>query len=123
MIWATLAYLIILFGDGGLEHYLTDLKGDVKEHVQDKARQELIIDEGKALSGEMETLGKQIDEHFNDLVVVHGEFTSSAADFDEVSAKLKTDQAEAAQLILDARDAMHEQMTKEEWTAIFAKVE
>jgi len=102
-----------------LEFYLTNLKGDVKEHVQDKARQELIIDAGKVLSEDLQTMGKQIDVHFEDLIAVHADFQSIATDLDAATAKLTADQKEVSKLILDARDAMHKQMTKDEWEAVF----
>ena len=119
MIIGTLTLLMLIFGGGGLEFYLTNLKSDVKEHVQDKARQELIIDASEALSSNLQTLGKQIDVHFEDLIVVHADFHSIATDFDAATAQLRADQKEVSQLILDARDAMHKQMTKEEWEAVF----
>ena len=119
MIIGTLTLLMLIFGGGGLEFYLTNLKGDVKEHVQDKARQELILDAGKVLSEDLQTLEKQIDVHFEDLIAVHTDFHSVATDFDAATAQLKADQKEVSQLILDARDAMHKQMTKEEWEAVF----
>lgn len=119
MIIGTLTLLMLIFGGGGLEFYLTNLKGDVKEHVQDKARQELIIDASEALSSNLQTLEKQIDVHFEDLIAVHADFHSIATDFDAATAQLRADQKEVSQLILDARDAMHKQMTKEEWEAVF----
>ena len=123
MIVGTLAILMLLFGGGGLDFYLTNLKGNVKEHVQDKARQELIIDAGDTLSKELQSLGKQIDTHFKDLVVVHADFQSSEKDFDAVAINLMEDQKAASKLVLDARDAMHEQMTKEEWEAVFQELD
>ncbi|OEU64220.1 MAG: hypothetical protein BA867_04750 [Desulfobacterales bacterium S5133MH16] len=119
MIIGTLTLLMLIFGGGGLEFYLTNLKSDVKEHVQDKARQELIIDASEALSSNLQTLEKQIDVHFEDLIAVHTDFHSVATDFDAATAQLKADQKEVSQLILDARDAMHKQMTKDEWEAVF----
>ena len=120
MFWGTLAILIFLFGGGdGLAFYLTNLKGDVKEHVQDKACQEIILDASKALAEDLTALAGEIDDHFEDLAEVHSEYGSVASDFDEVVASLKADQKELSLLVLDARDAMHEQMTKEEWEAVF----
>ena len=124
MIWGTLAILILLFGGGdGLAFYLTNLKSDVKEHVQDKARQEIILDTSKALAKDLAALAGEIDDHFEDLVEVHSEYDSVASDFDEATAQLKADQKELSRLVLDARDVMHEQMTKEEWAAVFAEAE
>ncbi len=124
MIWGTLALLILLFGGGdGLAFYLTNLKGDVKEHVQEKAQQTIILDTSKALAQDLAALAGEIDNHFEDLAEVHGEYDSVASDFDEVVAELKVDQKGFSRLVLDARDIMHEQMTKAEWEAVFAEKE
>ena len=124
MIWGTLAVLTFLFmGGSSLEFYLTNLKSDVKEHVQDKACRKTILDAGKALSKDLRVLGKEVLDHVEDLVEVHSEYDSAAGDFDEVTAALKVDQKKMSRLVLDARDVMHEQMTKEEWNAVFAEKE
>ena len=124
MIVGTLTLLILLFGGGGgLAFYLTNLKGDVKEHVQDKACQEIILDASKALAKDLAALAGEIDDHFEDLAEVHSEYDSAASDFDNVVADLNADQKKLSRLVLDARDAMHEQMTKEEWEAVFAETE
>ena len=124
MIWGTLAILILLFGGGdGLAFYLTNLKGDVKEHVQDTAQQKIIIETSKALSKDLAELAGEIDDHFEDLVEVHSDYDSAESDFDKATAALKADQKELSRLVLDARDVMHDQMTKEEWNAVFAEAE
>ncbi len=124
MLWAALAtYLMMVFGGGGLEFHLTNLKKPVKEHVQDKTCQKEIINESKALAKELQSMGKRVDRDFENFVGVHADFQSLEADFDAAAAKLSEDQAKVAQLSLDARDAMHEQMTKEEWEAVFAKLD
>ena len=124
MFWATLAALTVLFlGGGSLEFYLTNLKSDVKEHVQDKACRKIILDAGKALSKDLKTLEKEVLDHVEDLAEVHSEYDSAASDFDEDVAALKADQKELSRLVLDARETMHEQMTKEEWEAVFAEKE
>jgi hypothetical protein len=119
MIVGTIALLMLLFGGGGLEYYLTNLKSEVKEYVVQKDCQEKIIEASKTLSSELGTLQIEIDAHFKELVEIHAEFRSSAEDFDAVAAKLVVDQKTATALILDARDTMHAQMTEQEWTAVF----
>jgi hypothetical protein len=123
MIVGTLALLMFLFGGGGLEYYLTNLKGDVKEHVASEASQEKIIQASKKLSSELGTLQTEIDDHFKELVEIHADFRSSAEDFDAVAAKLVIDQKAATSFVLDARDTMHEQMTRDEWEAVFRSPE
>lgn len=119
MLIATITALIIIFGGSGLELYLTDLKKPVKEHVQDKARQEVILDASKALSKGLKSLGKEIDKNFDALVETHADYHSTVDDFITVTKSLEENQKQSVKLILDARDAMHEQMSKEEWEAVF----
>lgn len=121
MVGITTATIIILLSGGGADHYLTDLKGPLKEHVPDKERRSEILDAGKALSKDLKPLGKEIDEHFADFVRVHADYHSMETDFDSATARLVADQKKATQLMLDARDAMHEQMTREEWDAVFQR--
>ena len=120
MIVGTLALLMLIFGGGGLEYYLTNLKGNVKEYVVQQENQERIIEASKQLSSDLETLQKDINEHFEDLVQVHADFQSLASDFDTVAENLVSDQNRATKLILDARDAMHAEMIEAEWEAVFA---
>ena len=119
MIIATITVLIIIFGGSGLEFYLTNLKGPVKEHVQDKERQESILDASKALSKTLKQVRKRTDANFGDLIKVHGDYQSADADFVEITDRLLENQQDTISATLDARDAMHEKMTKEEWEAVF----
>jgi hypothetical protein len=124
MVGITTATIIILLSGGGdVEHYLTDLKKDVKKHVDDKTRRKAILDESKALSKELKTLGKQVDDSIEDIARVHVEFGSEEADFQALTSQLVAQQKEASRLILDARDTMHEQMTREVWEAVFKAAE
>lgn len=115
----TAAIIILLSGGGGVEHYLTDLKKEVNKTIEDKDRKKVILNESKALSKELKTLGKEINSHFKDVIQVHADFHATEAAYDAVLKQLVADQNKATALILDARDSMHEQMTKEEWQAVF----
>ena len=124
MIGVTTATIIILLSGGGeVEHSLTGLKKPVKKNIDDKGRQKLILDESKALSKDLKSLGKEIDGHVENFVKVHADFYSTGADFDFVTEQLVADQKQATKRILDARDVMHEQMTRDEWNAVFQSTE
>ena len=121
MLIATIAALMMIFsGGGGLELYLTDLTEPVKANVEEKGCRKEIMGTSKALAKDLVALGKTIETHFDEMVGVHAEYGSVAQDFDVVIAKLVDDQKEASRLILVAREAMHAQMTKPEWEAVFA---
>ena len=124
MLIATIAALIMIFsGGGGLELYLTNLTDPVKANVEEKGCRKEILGTSKALSKDLGSLGETIEAHFDEVVGVHAEYGSTAQDFDVVIAKLVADQKEASRLILDAREALHAQMTKTEWEAVFAPQE
>jgi hypothetical protein len=123
MLIATITVLILIFGGGNLEFYLTNLKKPVKEHVVDKERRDAILEAGKELEKELKGLAKDIEEHFEELIEVHGEYESTTADYLAASAKLKADQNTLAERVLDTRDAMKENMTRAEWEQVFSEVE
>lgn len=120
MLIAIFTVLMLFFGGGSLEFYLTNLKGSVKEQVQDKDRRDAILDTSKALEKDLKVLAKDVEQHFNALVSMHTRFESTSADYDTAAAKLKADQKTLSTLTLGARDAMHKQMTREEWNAVFS---
>jgi hypothetical protein len=119
MLIATITALIIIFGGSGLEFYLTNIKKPVKEYVQDKERQESILDASTVLSKELKVVRKRTDADFGDLVKAHGDYHSTESDFIKVTDRLLENQQETIRATLDARDIMHEQMTREEWESVF----
>lgn len=123
MVAALLAVILLLFMGGGMASQLANIDDQAKEHIADKARREKVIDASKDLNEELETVIKSLDSHFGELVNVNADYASKEADYDAVRARLKADQAAATKAVLDARDKMHEQMTRAEWTAVFTPTE
>ena len=122
MIIGITALCLFLFGGGGgLEFYLTNLKDPVKEHVQDKDRQEVILDASKALGKELTDIQKDVTAGFKAYVKAHADYESAPEDFDQVTDEMIANQLKLAKEVLDARDKMHEQMTADEWRAVFSK--
>lgn len=119
----TAAIIVLLSGGGDLEHYLTDLKKEVKIHVTDKEQRGVILDESKQLAKDLKALGKQIDQHIEDLSRTHANFQALEGDYDQVTANLVSDQKQASKRMLDARDVMHAQMSKAEWEAVFKQTD
>ena len=77
MLIATITALILIFGSGNLEFYLTNLKKPVKEYVVDEVRRDAILEAGKELEEELKGLSKDIEEHFEELIEVHAEYKSA----------------------------------------------
>lgn len=124
MVGITTATIIILLSGGGdVEHYLTDIKKNVKSHVDDTDRRKLILEERKQLSKDLKALGKEVDKHFEALFLAHAAYQSLESDFDAATARLVADQKQTARRMLDARDVMRAQTTEQEWEAIFKVTE
>ena len=123
MLIATITALMLIFGGSSLEFFLINLKKPVKEYVADEDRQDAILDAGKALEEDLKVLTKDVEEHFRALVEVHSVYESTTEDYLAAGAKLKADQNRLTTLVLDARDTMKAQMTREEWEAVFAEPE
>jgi hypothetical protein len=121
MIIALAAIFALLFGGGSLEFYLTNLKGPVKEYVQDKDRQSAVLDASKELGKELKTLQKDVKDQFKDYTDLHADYTSTPADFDAVTDKMVASQLQLSEKVLDARDEIKKNMTAEEWAAVFGK--
>lgn len=122
MIIGLTALFLFLFGGGGsLEFYLTNLKDPVKAHVQNKDHQDTILDASKALSKELKDIQKDVVDGFKSYVKAHADFESTPADFDAVTDEMVANQLKLAKAVLDARAAMHSQMTEAEWNAVFSK--
>ena len=119
MLSALPSLLFMLIGGDSLQFYLVNIEKPVKEAVHDKDRRKTVIDEGEALAENLSSLEEEINRDFEELVEVHARYDSTSADFDAVSAKLLEHQRESVRLILDARDVMHAQMTREEWESVF----
>lgn len=119
MLIATITALILIFGGSNLEFFLTNLKKPVKEYVADADRQDAILDAGKALEKELKELTKDVEDHFNEIVEVHSVYESTTENYLTAGAKLKADQNRLTTLVLDTRDVMKENMTREEWEAVF----
>jgi hypothetical protein len=121
MIIGILAAFMFIFGSGGLEFYLTNLKDPVKAAVQDKQRQEIVLHTSKTLAKDLKALQKDVQKQFEAYVKTHEDYDATPAEFDAITARLVAEQTQLSQLVLDARDTMHKQMTAEEWGAVFKK--
>ena len=120
MLAALAALLAIMFLGGTTNYPLHQVEKTAKKHITDKARLEKVLDTGKQLDKDLKAMDKDLAADFGRLIGVHHAFASTEAEFDAVAATLKEDQQAVAKTLLDARDAMRAQMTKAEWTAVFA---
>ena len=119
MLIALATIFLFMFGGSGLEFYLTNLKGSVKDHVADKDRQEVVIDASKQLGKDLKHIQKDVEKQFDAYVEEHTDYTSEAAAFDAITEQMVGTQQRTSAAVLDARDKMRAQMTADEWKAVF----
>jgi transcription termination factor NusB len=112
---------LLFFGFGGndFEYKMTDLKKPAKEHIEDGTRRDSVIQASKQLGKDAKALKEEVLEHYEQLVKMHYAYESDAADYDVAGALLKEDYRKLIAGVLDTRDELHKNMTKEEWTEIF----
>lgn len=119
MIVALLALLVaILIGGGAADS--KELEKQVKAQISDKARGKEIIVIAQKRDKDLKGMEKALGAGFEELIRVHRDFGTTAADFDAVEVQLVKNQQAIAKTMLDARDAMKKQMNREEWTAVFS---
>ncbi len=125
MIIATTTALILYFGgsSGSIEHFLLDIKKPVKTSVQSKAVSKELIkiskELGKDLKKQNKRLGK-LQSSFLDLHVQHDATLKTCTDL--IDRMIEIQRAGQKQ-ILDARFAMREHVTAEEWRILFRRDE
>lgn len=120
MIVALIALIAILFGGSAGSAWVGDIKDPLKQHVLEKDRREAVLDESKRLVEGYKAMGDSIQKHFILMSKTHLDYHSTEADFDDVAARLKEDQARAFSLDLDVRNKMQASLSEEEWTAVFS---
>ncbi|ADE55699.1 hypothetical protein [Coraliomargarita akajimensis] len=120
MIGITIGVVVLLLGGGDkVEHHLVSMQDSVKAVITDKDRRKAVMQESKVLAKDLVEVQKQVQQHLDHLVDVHKNFGSTKADFMVVAEALQADQMEAAMLLMETRDRIKAQMSREEWEAVF----
>lgn len=121
MLIAIIATLTILFGGGSLEHYLLNVKKPVKAAVQNKATVNDVLALSKELGQQISARNKTLTILKKSFLDLHTNHDSNLPDFETIFDKVEIEREEGQKNILDARFAMKELMTEEEWTEVFTK--
>ena len=122
MIVATLTLLMLLFGGGGsLEHYLLNIKKPVTAAVESKDTVNEVISLSKELKKQLKVQNQEITELREGFLDLHTSHDSEAADSEAYLDRLASARETGQKHILDARMAMKDLMTQEEWTKVFSE--
>ena len=111
-----IATLIMMFGGGGLENYLLDIKKPVTAAVECKDTVNEVLDLSNALKKQLEVQNKEIIKLRENFLDLHSSYDAESADFDRLMIARETGQKH----ILETRSAMKNLMTREEWTKVFS---
>ena len=121
MIVATLTILMLLFGGGGsLENYLLNIKKPVTAAVENKETVNEVIDLSKELKKQLKVQNKEITDLRESFLDLHTNHDAESDDFEAYLDRLMIARETGQQQILDARMAMKDLMTQEEWTEVFS---
>jgi len=121
MLIASIAALMLLFGGGNsLENYLLHIKKPVKAAVESKVTVNEVLDLSKELGKQLKAQNKEITKLRDSFLDLHTKYDAKPADIEAHIDKLATAREEGQKHILDARSAMKNLMTREEWTKVFS---
>ena len=122
MIIGTLTLLMLLFGGGGsLENYLLNIKKPVKAAVENKDTVKEVISLSKELQKQLKVQNQEITDLRENFLDLHTSHDATLADSEACLDRLASARDTGQKHILDARKAMKDLMTQEEWTTVFAE--
>ena len=112
---------MLLFGGGGsLENYLLNIKKPVTAAVESKETVNEVIDLSKELKKQLKVQNKEITDLRESFLDLHTNHDAESDDFKAYLDRLMIARETGQQQILDARMAMKDLMTQEEWTEVFS---
>ena len=118
----TATILLLVFGTGGgLGHYLVNSDKAIKTVVEDKPRRSEILDVTKQLSKDLKKERKVYIAAVEDYLDLHQTYEAASEDFDAQLEAVMGQQQHLIETTLDAREAMKEHMTADEWYSVFKK--
>ena len=120
MLVATIAVFLLMFGGGdSLENYLLNIKKPVKAAVEDRTTVKEVLHLSKALKKQLKAQNKEITKLRENFLDLHTQYETKPTDIEAYIDSLMIVRERGQKHILDARSAMKNLMTREEWTAVF----
>ena len=116
----TATILMLVFGTGGgLGHYLVNSDKAIKTAVEDKPRRSEVLDITKQLAKDLKKERKVYIAAVEDYLELHQNYETTPDEFDGQLEEIMGQQQQLIETTLDAREAMKEQMTVDEWHSVF----
>ena len=122
MIIATTYLIMSLFGGGGLDLYsLEYLQPKIEQYVVAEERQDILIDLLKAEQKKQKEFNKQATTSGKKMLKINKDQDATAAEFSAASDSIEQQLLSMQERQLTLRFALKENMTRDEWAAVFAQ--
>ena len=123
MLIATFTAIMILMGGGSPLFNFDMFKDVVKDQIEDKElRKELVAEVDKANKA-LKTYHKDMEDLGKKFVKTNAHYHSSRNDIDGLTGLADAKRLDTIRQLLDARYALIDKMTKEQWDAMYAGVD
>jgi len=123
MLIATFTAIMILMGGGGVLFNFDIFKDVVKDQIEDKdLRKELVADMDNANTA-LKTYNKDMKDLGKKVAKTNAHYYSTEGEFSALTALADTKRLDTIRQMLDARYALIEKMTPEQWDAMYAGVD
>ena len=122
MVIATTYLIMSLFGGGGLDLYsLEYLQPKIEQYVVAEDRQDILIDLLKAEQKKQKEFNKQATTSGKKMLKINKDQDATAAEFSATSDSIEQQLLNMQERQITLRFALKENMTREEWAAVFAQ--
>ena len=122
MIIATTYLIMSLFGGGGLDLYsLEYLQPKIEQYVVAEDRQDILVDLLKAEQNKQKEFNKQATTSGKKMLKLNKNYDATAAEFSAAADDIEQQLLAMQERHITLRFALKENMTREEWAAVFAQ--
>jgi hypothetical protein len=122
MLIATVTTLIILFG-GGAGFSFGVFKDAIKEQIKDKERRKELVAEIDRADAVLKTYRKELKSFSKNLVETNARHDATRGEFDAIAARADVRRIQMTRELLDARFALRDKMTEDEWNAMYERAQ
>lgn len=122
MIIATTYLILSIFGGGDLDLYsLEYLQPKIEQYVVAEDRQDILVDLLKDEQDKQKEFNKQATTIGKKMLKINKDYDATAAEFSAASDEVEQQLLNMQERQITLRFALKENMTREEWEAVFAQ--
>lgn len=122
MIIATTYLILSIFGGGDLDLYsLEYLQPKIEQYVVAEDRQDILVDLLKDEQDKQKEFNKQATTIGKKMLKINKDYDATAAEFSAASDEVEQQLLNMQERQITLRFALKENMTRDEWSAVFAQ--